>query len=244
MTTSLAGVKALVFDVFGTTFDWHANVTRTLATHARPESPLTNSQWELFAHKWREGIYTYRHAAVERGKYFSPETIYLRTLEELVRTQDVNEGWGEAEMKLICEAWKGQTPWSDTLNGLEVLKSKYIVAALSNGSTRDLISMNRASGVTWDYILSSDLINAMKPSPEAYKTVIKLLELKPEEVAMVAAHEYDLKAAKDQGMKTIYIERETEDTLINKSTLRGRFDLYIESGGLEQLAIQLKVHAT
>ncbi|KAH7338997.1 HAD-like domain-containing protein [Rhizoctonia solani] len=198
MASSLAGVKALVFDVFGTTYDWHTNVTRTLVTHARPESPLTISQWEIFAHKWRQGIYTYRHAAVERGKYFSPETIYLRTLEELVRTQDVNEGWDEAKMKLICEAWKGQTPWKDTLNGMEMLKAGFIVVALSNGSAKDLIAINRASGVTWDYVLTSDLINAIKPSPEAYKTVIKLLGLKPDEIAMVAAHEYDLEAAKNQ----------------------------------------------
>ncbi|KAG8681279.1 hypothetical protein FRC11_001319, partial [Ceratobasidium sp. 423] len=188
MTTPLSGVKALVFDVFGTVFDWHTNVARTLATHARPESSLTDSQWALFAHKWRQGIYVYHHAAVERGKYFSPETIYLRTLEELVRTENVNEGWDEAEMRLICEAWKGQSPWEDTLSGMQLLKAQFIVAALSNGSAKDLITMNRAYGVTWDYILTSDLINAIKPSPGSYKTAIRLLGLEPEEIAMVAAH--------------------------------------------------------
>ncbi|CCO32983.1 2-haloacid dehalogenase [Rhizoctonia solani AG-1 IB] len=240
MTNSLVGVKALVFDVFGTVFDWHTNVTKTLAAHARPESSLTHSQWALFAHKWRQGIFVYRHAAVERGKYFSPETIYLRTLEQLVNTEDVNEGWDEAKMKLVCEAWKEQTPWEDTLAGMESLKAKFIVAALSNGSAKDLITMNRASGVNWDYILTSDLINAMKPSPESYKTAIRLLGLKPEEIAMVAAHEYDLEAAKSHGMKTVYIDRETEDTLVDKSTLKGRFDLFIGSGGLQQLAKQLE----
>ncbi|CAE6424826.1 hypothetical protein ACGC1H_007610 [Rhizoctonia solani] len=243
MTSSLAEVKALVFDVFGTVFDWHSNVTRTLAAHARSESLLTNSQWENFAHKWREGIYVYRHAAVERGKYFSPETIYFRTLEELVRTQNINEGWDEAEMKLICEAWKVQSPWEDTLNGMEILKAKFFVIALSNGSAKDVITMNRASRVTWDYILTSDLINAIKPSPESYKTVIRLLGLRPEEIAMVAAHEYDLNAAKNHGMKTIYIDRDTEDTLVDKSTLLGRFDLFIGSGGLKQLAKQLEAQS-
>ncbi|ELU39440.1 Hydrolase domain-containing protein [Rhizoctonia solani AG-1 IA] len=241
MTSSLTGVKALVFDVFGTVFDWHTNLTKILAAHARPESTLTDAQWALFAHKWRQGIFIYRRAAVERGKYFSPETIYLRTLEELVRTEDVNEGWDEATMKVISEAWKAQTPWEDTPMGMESLKAKFIVVALSNGSAKDLITMNRASGVTWDYILTSDIINAIKPSPEAYKAAIRLLGLKPEEIAMVAAHEYDLEAAKSHsGMKTVYIDRDTEDTTIDKSTLKGRFDLLIESGGLRQLAKQLE----
>ena len=44
----------------------------------------------------------------------------------------------------------------------------------------------------------------------------------------------------NSGMKTIYINRDTEDTLVDKSTVRGRFDLFIESGGLEQLAKQLE----
>ncbi|CAE6533621.1 unnamed protein product [Rhizoctonia solani] len=243
MASSLTEVKALVFDVFGTVYDWHTNVTKTLVTHARPGSPLTRSQWEIFAHKWRQGIYTYRNAAVERGKYFSPETIYFRTLEELVKTQDVNEGWDDAEMKLICEAWGRQSPWEDTLSGMELLKANFFVVALSNGSAKDLITMNRASGVTWDYILTSDLINTTKPSPESYKIAIRLLGLKPKEIAMVAAHEYDLEAAKNQGMKTIYINRDTEDTLVDKSTLRGRFDLFIESGGLQQLVKQMKTQS-
>ncbi|CAE6463532.1 unnamed protein product [Rhizoctonia solani] len=239
MTSSFAEVKALVFDVFGTVFDWHTNVTRTLATHARPESPLTYSQWELFAHKWRQGIYVYRRAAVERGKYFSPETIYFRTLEELVGTQSVNEGWDETEMKLICESWKGQSPWEDTLDGMELLRAKFTVAALSNGSARDLIAMNRASGVTWDYFLTSDLIGAIKPSPESYKAAIRLLGYSPGEIAMVAAHEYDLDAARTHGMKTIYIDRDTEDTLVDKRTFSERYDLFIGTGGLRQLAKQL-----
>lgn len=241
---SLSNVRALVFDVFGTVFDWHTNVTRTLAAHARPSSPITKSQWALFAHKWRQGIYVYRHAAVERGRYFSPETIYFRSLEELVRTEDVDEGWDESDMKLISEAWQGQESWEDSVDGMNLLKTKFIVAALSNGSAKDLIAMNRASGVTWDYLITSDLINAIKPAAETYKTAIRLLGLKPEEIAMVASHEYDLDAAKSHGMKTIYIDRETEDILVDKPSLKGQFDLYVESGGLVQLAKQLGIWAS
>lgn len=124
---SLANIRALVFDVFGTVFDWHTNVTRTLAVHARPNSSITQSQWALFAHKWRQGIYVYRNAAVERGRYFSPETIYFRTLDELVKTEDIDEGWSEEDMKLICKAWENQEPWNDTVAGMELLKTKFIV---------------------------------------------------------------------------------------------------------------------
>ncbi|KAG8701287.1 hypothetical protein FRC08_004181 [Ceratobasidium sp. 394] len=240
----LPNVRALVFDVFGTVFDWHTPITRTLAAHARPNSTITQPQWALFAHKWRQGIYMYRRAAIERGKYFSPETIYLRTLEELVQTESVDEDWDEGGMRLICEAWGTQEPWSDTVAGLELLKTKYTVVALSNGSAKDLITMNRASGTTWDYILTSDLTKTMKPSPESYKTAIHLLGLKPNEIAMVAAHEYDLQAAMSQGMRTIYVTRNTEDTEVDKALLPKQFDLVIETGGLVELAKRLGIQTS
>ncbi|KAG8770145.1 hypothetical protein FRC12_004479 [Ceratobasidium sp. 428] len=125
--SSLSDVRALVFDVFGTVFDWHTPITRTLAAHARPSSNITLDQWAIFAHKWRQGIYMYRRAAVERGKYFSPDTIYLRTLEELVRTESVDEDWDEGDMRQISEAWGTQESWSDTVTGLDLLKAKYTV---------------------------------------------------------------------------------------------------------------------
>ncbi|KAG8710785.1 hypothetical protein FRC09_020934 [Ceratobasidium sp. 395] len=233
--SSLSDVRALVFDVFGTVFDWHTPITRTLAAHARPSSNITLDQWAIFAHKWRQGIYMYRRAAVERGKYFSPDTIYLRTLEELVRTESVDEDWDEGDMRQISEAWGTQESWSDTVTGLDLLKAKYTVS--------NTHSQNRGSGVTWDYILTSDLTNAMKPSPESYKTAIRLLGLKPEETAMVAAHEYDLQAAMSQGMRTIYVTRETEDLEVDKSSLSKQFDLVVETGGLVQLAAQLGIQA-
>ncbi|KAG9127093.1 hypothetical protein FRC07_000696 [Ceratobasidium sp. 392] len=183
----------------------------------------------------------YRRIAVEHGKYFSPETVYFRSLEELVKTESIDEDWDEGDLRLISEAWATQEPWSDTVAGLDSLKTKYTVVALSNGSAKDLITMNRASAVTWDYILTSDLINTMKPSPESYKTAIRLLGLKPEEIAMVAAHEYDLQAAAAQGLRTIYVARDTEDVDVDKATLSQQFDLVTETGGLIQLAAQLGI---
>jgi 2-haloacid dehalogenase len=90
-----------------------------------------------------------------------------------------------------------------------------------------------------------------------YTTTLHALDLKPEEVAMVAAHEWDLGAAREvcvlgpssedispcslmyhehSGMKTIYIERWTEDRSVNRDVLRDEFDLYINEGGVIELA--------
>lgn len=52
----------------------------------------------------------------------------------------------------------------------------------------------------WDAILNSELIGAYKPSPKMYGTAIRALQAEgnPGELAMVAAHAYDLEAARSK----------------------------------------------
>ncbi len=59
------------------------------------------------------------------------------------------------------------------------------------------ISQTRRSKISWDVLITSDLLHTYKPHPKMYNTALAALNLKPEECAMVAAHVYDLKAAKE-----------------------------------------------
>ena len=65
------------------------------------------------------------------------------------------------------------------------------------------------------------------------------LSVKPAECAMVAAHIFDLGAAQAQGMRTIYVRRETEDAPEVRASVRpkaegGEVDMVVDS--LEELA--------
>jgi len=50
---------------------------------------------------------------------------------------------------------------------------------------------------------------------------------------MVAAHVYDLRGAREVGMKTVYVERWTDDVCEDKGLVRGAVDYYLE--GMEGL---------
>ena len=65
------------------------------------------------------------------------------------------------------------------------------------------------------------------------------LAVEPHQCAMVAAHIGDLRAAMAQGMRTIYVRRETEDTPEDRASVRskdkgGEVDLVVDS--FEELA--------
>jgi 2-haloacid dehalogenase len=94
--------------------------------------------------------------------------------------------------------------------GLLRLKRAYTIGPLSNGSTQLLVNMAKRAGIPWDLILSSDVTRAYKRDPRAYQGAIAALAMEPGEVMMCAAHNDDLEAAREQGMRTAYINRPTE----------------------------------
>ena len=55
-----------------------------------------------------------------------------------------------------------------------------------------------------------ELFKAYKPDPRVYLGACELLQLPPEQVMMVAAHVYDLRSARDNGMKTAFVARPHE----------------------------------
>jgi 2-haloacid dehalogenase len=93
---------------------------------------------------------------------------------------------------------------------LQRLRSKFIVATLSNGNIALLTNMAKRAGLPWDCILSSELARHYKPAREVYLTAADLLDLEPANIMMVAAHQGDLDAAAALGFQTAFVERPLE----------------------------------
>jgi 2-haloacid dehalogenase len=101
-------------------------------------------------------------------------------------------------------------PWPDALGGLTRLKKKFIIAPLSNGNISLMTDLAKYAGLPWDCILGAELVRHYKPDREVYQSSADLLDLKPGEVMMVAAHLGDLRAAKAVGLKTGFVVRPLE----------------------------------
>lgn len=85
-----------------------------------------------------------------------------------------------------------------------------MISPLSNGNVALLTNMAKFARLPWDLVMSAELFEHYKPDPDTYLGAARLLGLKPEEVMMVAAHNYDLKAAQSHGLKTAFVARPTE----------------------------------
>jgi 2-haloacid dehalogenase len=101
-------------------------------------------------------------------------------------------------------------PWPDSVAGIAAIRRGYVTGPLSNGNTSLLLDMAKAAGLPWDVILGSDVSQAYKPAPEAYRRPAALLGLSPGEVMLAAAHQSDLAAARAAGLATAFIARPFE----------------------------------
>ncbi len=204
-----AGVKALIFDTFGTLVDWRSSLITDLAKFGRHRG--IEADWPSLVDSWR-AAYAPSMDRVRKGglPWTVLDELHRASLEKLLAEHGIATGLGEADIDFLTRAWHRLHPWPDTVAGMTRLRERYILGPLSNGNVALLINLARFARLPFDVILGSDLFHHYKPDPETYLGACALLRLRPAEVMMVAAHNYDLGAATALGLKTGFIPRPTE----------------------------------
>ncbi|MGM0633800.1 MAG: haloacid dehalogenase type II [Pseudomonadota bacterium] len=226
--SALPGVRALVFDVFGTVVDWRGSIIREGQLLARRKG--YDIDWGEFADRWRGG-YGPAMNRVRSGElpWTKLDDLHRMVLDELVVEFGL-DGLDETELDHFNRVWHRLTPWPDTIAGLSRLRNEYVIATLSNGNVSLLLNMAKNAGLPWDTILSAELSRHYKPDPEAYLKAAELLSVDPDQLLMVATHPSDLRAAAAAGLKTAYVDRPLERGPDREITLPARdaFDLFAE----------------
>lgn len=205
---ALPEIKALLFDVFGTVVDWRSSISRQAAEFGVKHGVSAN--WDIFADEWRDG-YSSGMAKVNAGddRWKIVDEIHRDRLNLLLEKYEFPE-IPEAEISEFNKAWHRLDGWPDSTDGLTRLKSKFVIASLSNGNVALLTNMAKYTNLPWDAVLSAQLAGKYKPHPTAYQTAASLLGLETNEVLMVAAHSGDLHGARAAGLRTALVTRPDE----------------------------------
>ncbi len=203
------GVKALIFDVFGTCVDWRTGVAREVAAVAQRKGISVDPI--AFAVAWRDR-YQPQMETVRSGQrpFTILDVLHRESLVGLLPKFGFEGKLSEAEIDDFNRAWHRLDPWPDTVPGLTRLKKKFIIAPHSNGNLALMVNMAKRAGIPWDCILGSEVVRNYKPVPQSYVDAVRMLGLKPHEVMMTAAHNRDLRAAQQQGLSTAFVPRPTE----------------------------------
>lgn len=203
-------VRALVFDVFGTVVDWRTSVVRELQQFAERHA-LPDVDWPAFADDWRAGYSSEtRRLSRDHTNWRTVDQIHRARLDQLLADYSVSGDYTDADLQRLNRAWHRLGPWDDSPGGLTRLKSRYIIATLSNGNLSLLVNMAKHAALPWDAIFSPDVVGGYKPDPRVYSTACQMLALDNRAVTMVAAHRNDLEAASEIGLRTAFVHRPRE----------------------------------
>jgi 2-haloacid dehalogenase len=235
--TQAAPVKALVFDVFGTVVDWRTSVSQEVEALAKEKNLTVDGA--KFADAWRGGY----GPSMNRVRSGEMPWTRLDGLHRIILDKILIDfriiGLSEAETDALNRAWHRLRPWPDAVAGLTRLKQRFIIAPLSNGNISLMTDMAKHSGLPWDCILGAELVRHYKPDPVVYQSAADFLDLKRDEVMMVAAHLGDLRAAKKEGLRTAFVARPLEYGPNGKPDLKGDASVDISATDFNDLARQL-----
>ncbi|GAA4339412.1 2-haloacid dehalogenase [Actinomadura luteofluorescens] len=209
MGFDVGAIRVVACDIFGTTVDWRTGVAGQVAAIAAERGVALEG--EAFADDWRERyLPSMQRVSSGEREWAYLDTLHRESLDELLELHGVADAFDEDARRRLVRAWHRLPAWDDSVDGLAGLRERYVVAALSNGGFALLTNLVKGAGLPFDCILSAELARTYKPEPEAYLTAVRLLDVEPAEVLMVAAHKWDIDGARGAGLATAFLERPLE----------------------------------
>lgn len=200
-------LKALTFDIIGTVFDAYDGL-------AQGVGPLNakyglNVQGSSFASGSLAGYVAGVGRFLSGQGWTPPDTILQDATAGLLPIQQLGPKAPQA-IQDFFDLWRALPPWPDVAAGMQALHKHYTLAVLSNMSIATQTRLRAHAGLPFDKLLSGETVKAYKPNAAVYQMAVSSLNIRPAEILMVAAHNYDLNAANGQGFRTAFVGRPSE----------------------------------
>lgn len=222
MTRKLAGVRACVFDAYGTLFNVHAPVAE-MAARIGPDADAVSRLWRL-----KQLEYTWLRSLMQAHAPFWQVT--AEALDYALSTHGIEDkGLRDDLMQLYLHL----AAYPDAVACLKSLKEAgFTTGILSNGSPDMLSAAVTSAGLDahLDHVLSIEDVGIYKPDPKVYQLAVDRTAVSDaSEICFVSANTWDAQAAKSFGFQVARINRFG----LPDDNIPGRPDMLLES--LEEL---------
>jgi 2-haloacid dehalogenase len=219
----LNGIRACVFDAYGTLFDVHAPLRR-LAPEIGPGAEEISQLW-----RQKQLEYTWLRSLI--GVHADFWQVTGEALDYALERHAVSEpGLRDEIMSLYLKL----EAYPDARAALETVKAKGLLTAiLSNGSPSMLDAAVRNAGLEglFNAVLSAEDVGIYKPSRRVYRLAMQKLQLQePASVCFVSANSWDAQGAAQFGFQAVRVNRSG----LMDDRIPGRPTAHI--GGLAELA--------
>lgn len=188
----------IVFDVNETTLDL-APVRAAVERLVAPEGGFV---------VWFQKLLQLSMATTATGQYLDFSQLAGSALHAMAATSD--RRLPDSAMAEVGAAFGELRPYPDVVEGLTRLQDAgWTTIALTNSAPAAVNSQLEGAGLTalFEHIVSVEVVRTYKPAPDPYRYVADLVDKKPEQLWMVATHDWDLAGARAVGYNTAFIQR-------------------------------------
>jgi 2-haloacid dehalogenase len=191
-------VKEIVFDMYGTVVD--VGAVAAACKEVAPDPIAFNTHWRA-----KQLEYTFLRSLM--GRYQDFWKVTEEALEFTIERFAIQVT--PEQRRRLMDAWLHPTPYPEVAAALRRLKEKYLLAILSNGTAKMLLTGLDQTGLRQYFrrIMSADSVKLYKPSPKVYQLALRHMPLKKGEILFVSSNSFDVAGAKNFGFKVCWISR-------------------------------------
>ena len=199
MGDTFSGIRACVFDAYGTLFDVHAPVA-SLAARIGGDADALSRLW-----RQKQLEYTWLRSLMRAHADFWQVT--RDALDYALAAHAVDDpGLRDKLMNLYLRL----DAYPDAVDALQQLKSAgYTTAILSNGSPAMLDAAVASAGLAGhlDHVISIEEAGIFKPDPRVYELAVRHCGVAANAICFVSANTWDAQAAAHFGFQVARVDR-------------------------------------
>lgn len=195
----LTGIKACVFDAYGTLFD--------VSSAARSLQDELGPRWQPLAELWRTKQLQYTWLRGLGGHHADFWTVTSDALSFALESLGLDAADLHARLMTLYLSLHAFPEVEATLARLKT--AGMTLAILSNGTPRMLASAVTNSGIAHllDTVLSVEEVGVFKPHRSVYRLAADRLQLAPEQICFLSSNGWDAYAAKAFGFRVVWCNR-------------------------------------
>lgn len=197
--SQLAGIRACVFDAYGTIFDFASAAARCTEIPEDKRAALTNL--------WRDKQLQYTWLRSLQRSYADFWQVTGEALDFALDSLGIAT---PALRDRLMDLYLTLSAFPEVPETLRRLKEAgFVTAILSNGSPAMLDAAVRGAGVRnlLDAVLSADAVEVFKTDPRVYHYALQQLRVRADQVSFQSSNAWDAFAASAFGMRVVWCNR-------------------------------------
>jgi 2-haloacid dehalogenase len=211
------GIKACVFDAYGTLFDFASATNRC-------RDALGDNIDKLSA-LWRDKQLQYTWLLAAQGRHLDFEQVTGDALDFAMETLGIEQAGLRARLMNLYMTLDAYPEVPETLRRIRMAGLR--TAILSNGSPKMLAKAVESAGLNdlIDVVISVEEVGVFKPDPKVYQLALARLGLSADAISFQSSNGWDAYAASAFGMRVVWCNRSGQ----RPERLPGRPDRQVKS---------------